>query len=143
MPVGNSTRIISITKEMLSLKRLSDDGVQTLGILTLPNGRVLHTLELAWKDNEKKISCIPKGNYTVVKRTSEKYGAHFHILDVPNRSFILIHHSNFHSDLLGCVAVGTGIKDINKDGRLDVVNSKRAMLEMLNVLPDKWQLQII
>ena len=128
---------------MINLKRLSDDGVQTLGILTLPNGRVLNTLELAWKDNEKKISCIPKGNYTVVKRTSEKYGAHFHILDVPNRSYVLFHHGNFHTDILGCVLVGLGLKDINKDGRLDVTNSKRAMTEMLNVLPDKWQLQII
>lgn len=125
------------------LKRLSDDGVQTLGILTLPNGSVLHTLELSWNNNEKGVSCIPKGTYTVIKRTSDKYGAHFHILDVPNRSYVLFHSGNFHTDILGCILVGTGLKDINKDGRLDVVNSKRAMLEMLNLLPDKWQLQII
>lgn len=126
----------------LTLKRLSDNGIQTLGILTLPNGRVLNTLELAWKKNQKKVSCIPVGKYNVIKRHSKKYGFHFHILDVPNRSYILVHHSNFHFDLLGCVAVGTGLKDINNDGQLDVTNSKRAMSEMLDILPDEFTLEI-
>ena len=126
----------------LILKRLSDDGTQTLGILTLPNGKVLNTLELPWKDNEKKVSCIPPNNYTVIKRYSNKHGFHFHVLGVPNRDYILIHKSNFHSDLLGCIAPGTGLKDINGDGLLDVTNSKRAMSEMLNLLPDEFTLEI-
>lgn len=126
----------------LVLKRLSDDGAQTLGITSLPNGRVLHTLELAWKDNEKKVSCIPPNNYRVIKRYSKKHGFHFHILGVPNRDYILIHASNFHSDLLGCIAPGTGLKDINNDGRLDVTNSKRALKEMLDFLPDEFEIEI-
>lgn len=124
------------------IKRLSDDGVQTLGIMTLPNGKVYHTLELAWKNNNRKVSCIPKGKYKVRKRTSAKYGEHFHILDVKNRDFILIHFGNYHTDILGCVLVGKGLKDINNDGRLDVTSSKQAMKEILAVMPNSFDLEI-
>ena len=124
------------------IKRLSDDGVQTLGIMTLPNGKVYHTLELSWKNNNKKVSCIPKGKYKVKKRTSAKYGEHFHILDVKNRDFILIHFGNYHTDILGCVLVGKGLRDINNDGRLDVTSSKQAMKEILAVMPNSFDLEI-
>lgn len=127
---------------MVKLKRLSSDNKQTLGIMTLPNGRVFHTLELDWQNNERRQSCIPKGKYKVVKRTSPKYGNHFHILDVPNRDMILIHHANFHFELLGCIAVGTGLLDINKDGLLDVVNSRSAMRQLNNLLPNEFELEI-
>lgn len=137
---------------MIKIKRLSDDGVQTLGILTMPSGKIYNTLELAWKNNASKISCIPKGKYKVRKRTSAKYGEHFHILNVPNRSFILIHHGNYagslnpktkKSDILGCILVGCGLKDLNNDGILDVTNSKKAMAELLKNLPDEFELDII
>ena len=127
----------------ITLKRLSDDGVQTLGIMTLPNGKVYHTLELAWKNNNRKVSCIPKGIYKVRKRTSAKYGEHFHLLNVPNRDFILLHHGNYHTDILGCILVGKGLLDINKDGRLDVTSSKQAMKELLSTLPKEFELEII
>jgi hypothetical protein len=125
------------------IKRLSDDGVQTLGIMTLPNGKVYHTLELAWKNNNRKVSCIPKGKYKVRKRTSAKYGEHFHILDVKNRDFILIHFGNYHTDILGCILPGKGLADINKDGRLDVTGSRQAMKELLSTLPKEFELEII
>jgi hypothetical protein len=61
---------------------------------------------------------------------------------VPNRDMILIHFSNFHSDLLGCIAPGKGLKDINNDGRLDVTSSKQAMKEILTVMPNEFELLI-
>ena len=128
---------------MLKIKRLSQDSEQTLGIMTLPSGKVLHTLELDWQNNERRESCIPKGKYKVVERWSEKYGHHFHVLDVPNRDFILIHHGNYHTDILGCILVGTGLKDINKDGKLDVTGSKIAMGELNKEMPTKFELEII
>jgi hypothetical protein len=127
----------------ITLKRISDDGVQTLGHLHLGNGKVYQTLELAWKNNERQKSCIPKGVYKVKKRTSAKYGEHFHILSVPNRDMILIHHANFHNQLLGCIAPGKGLSDINKDGRLDVTSSKQAMKELLSYLPNEFEIEII
>jgi hypothetical protein len=127
----------------ITLKRISDDGVQTLGHLHLGNGKVYQTLELAWKNNERQQSCIPKGVYKVRKRTSAKYGEHFHILNVPNRDMILIHHANFHNQLLGCIAPGKGLADLNKDGRLDVTSSRQAMKEMLAYLPNTFELEIV
>jgi hypothetical protein len=127
----------------LTLTRTCDDGVQTLGVLRLPNGAIYQTLELAWKNNEKQISCIPAESYKVVKRNSPKYGNHFHIKDVPNRSWVLIHHGNYHSDILGCILVGKGLKDINNDGLLDVTSSKIAMGELNAYLPNDFELEII
>ena len=127
----------------ITLRRISDDGVQTLGHLHIGNGKVYQTLELAWKNNAKQISCIPKGTYKVKKRTSAKYGEHFHILNVPNRDFILIHHANFHSQLMGCIACGKGLSDINKDSRLDVTSSRQAMKELLAYLPNEFEIEIV
>jgi hypothetical protein len=127
----------------ITLKRITDDGVQTLGHLHLGNGKVYQTLELTWNNNQRQKSCIPKGIYTARKRTSAKYGEHFHILNVPNRDMILIHHANFHTQLLGCVAPGKGLADINKDGRLDVTSSRQAMKEMLAYLPNTFEIEIV
>ena len=127
----------------ITLKRITDDGIQTLGHLHLGNGKVYQTLELAWKNNERQRSCIPKGVYKVRKRTSAKYGEHFHILNVPNRDFILLHHGNYHTDILGCILPGKGLADLNKDGRLDVTSSRQAMKELLAALPNNFELEII
>lgn len=129
------------------LKRKSDDGYQTLGELYLTPPGVLPfrclTLELPWKDNQKKISCIPKGTYKVVKRSSEKYKEHFHILNVPNRDYILIHNANFKNDLLGCIGVGDAYSDINGDGKLDVLNSKKTLANLYKLMPNEFELTII
>ena len=68
-----------------------------------------HTLELPWKDNEKRVSCIPKGVYEVKKRHTEeskyKY-EHLHILDVENRELILMHVGNYPKNSKGCILLG-------------------------------------
>jgi hypothetical protein len=124
------------------LKRKSDDKFQTLGEILMPSGKTFHSLELPWRKNASRVSCIPKGTYEAVKRTSEKYGEHFHVLNVPGRDFILIHQGNFYTQILGCILPGKGLSDVNKDGRLDVTSSKQAMREMLAELPAKFTLEI-
>jgi hypothetical protein len=120
--------------------------VQTLGVLELYSGEQkiyeCKTLELPWKDNEKQISCIPIGNYKVVPRSSEKYKKHFHITNVPNRTWILIHFGNYFTQIRGCILTGTGFSDINKDGHLDVVNSKVALDALLEKAPNGFELTI-
>lgn len=124
---------------------------QTLGKLFVINEFLIefecHTLELAWKDNKKNESCIPTGTYTMKRRFSDKYGQHWHILDVPNRDMILIHYGNFaapnKSDTKGCILVGMGLADINGDGYLDVTESKYAMEKIDDVLKgDEYKLTI-
>lgn len=105
-------------------------------------GYTCRTLELPWKDNERRVSCIPEGEYEVIKHISPKFGECFWIQDVPNRSEILIHVSNYVRELLGCVAVGKSHTDIDKDGLVDVTSSKATMKELLGLLPDKFTLKI-
>ena len=129
------------------LKRESDDGTQTLGTLFIKdlNGVTLFsckTLELPFKGNQKRISCIPKGKYNVKRRYSLKYGNHFHILNVPNRDFILIHNANYWFQLLGCIAVGQAHIDLNKDGKKDVTNSKNTLLKLNEWLTNDFVLTI-
>lgn len=120
---------------------------QTIGILFIIDSfnRVLYscsTLELPYFYNQKKISSIPVGKYKVVKRISAKYGNHFHILDVPNRDYILIHQANYVRQLEGCVAVGNMFTDIDKDGLIDVANSVATMVTLNTLLPDNFELEI-
>lgn len=123
---------------------------QTLGELVIGTFKC-KTLELAWKDNASKISCIPEGVYTVVPRHSAKYGRHLHITNVPNRSFVLIHWGNYagsinpktlQSDIRGCVLVGASFADINKDGILDIVNSKPIFAGLMLMFPDGFELTV-
>ena len=101
------------------------------------------TLELPWKDNKKRVSCIPIGEYPVVKRWSKKFGDHFHILDVPNRDYILIHKGNYHTDILGCILPGDDLDDINDDNEVDVINSTKTLNKLLKMLPDSFTLKIV
>lgn len=126
----------------LRLIRTDQNDFQTMGVLVLveDNDNLLFdckTLELPWKDNKKGISCIPDGRYTVKKRTSTKYGKHLWISDVPNRDMILIHTGNYNSQTHGCVLVGKELKDINKDGQLDVTESVKTMGKLMSFVTDE------
>lgn len=77
----------------------------THGVLFVDGQKVCYTLELPWIGNQRSISCIPEGDYQVVKRESPRFKAHFELLDVPSRSHILIHPANnAKRDLKGCIA---------------------------------------
>lgn len=125
------------------VKRISDDGKQTLGTLTIDgNDFKCVTIELPYKDNQRRISCIPKGRYICKKRVSPKYGNHFHITDVPNRDWVLIHSANYSRQLLGCIGVGEKHIDIDSDGLKDITNSKSTLAKMNDILPNEFTLII-
>lgn len=129
--------------EKVTLERFKHQDKQTLGILYLKNEVTLKTLELDWQNNEKQQSCIPIGTYKVIPRNSKKYGKHFHVTNVPNRDMILFHAGNYHTHILGCILVGLKHSDVNKDGYLDVTQSKDAMKILLEAYPNGFELQII
>jgi len=72
---------------------------------------ISHTLELAWRDNEKSVSCVPQGEYKCRVRLARESGSrdyvHLLVQDVPNRSYILFHRGNYPSDSRGCILSGT------------------------------------
>lgn len=130
----------------VQIKRTVHGTRQTLGELTVYLGQQVvyqcKTLELPWLNNAPQKSCIPAATYKVVKRRSPKYGDHFHILEVPNRSYILIHAANYVKQLLGCIAVGKNHVDINGDGLRDVTNSQNTIKMLNSILPDQFELTI-
>lgn len=126
----------------VQIVRYKCDDKQTLGKMFC-DGFELHTLELDWDNNTTRTSCIPTGCYTVNNRWSEKYGNHFHVENVKDRSYILIHLGNYHRDILGCILPGIGLSDINGDGRKDVTSSGKAMKKLLETYPEGFNLEIM
>jgi Family of unknown function (DUF5675) len=76
------------------------------------NGKILYqdrlityTIELPWKNNQARVSCIPEGRYELVKRWSLKFGRHLQVMNVSGREYILIHPANEAlRELKGCIA---------------------------------------
>ena len=77
----------------------------TNGILECEGKFICKTIELPWKNNETKVSCIPEGKYFIKKRYSKKFQWHLDVLDVKNRNLILLHPANNAlQELNGCIA---------------------------------------
>lgn len=114
---------------MLVLKRIYL-GTAVHGELTLSGKHIAYTVELPWRDNKRRISCIPEGTYELRKRYSEKFKWHFVLLDVPNRSCILIHPANdAQKELQGCIAPITKITGEGKG-----TDSRKAMQKLMDAL---------
>ncbi len=77
----------------------------TNGKLECEGKFICNTIELPWKINEKRVSCIPEGKYFLRKRYSQKFQWHLEIENVQNRSLILFHPANNALlELNGCIA---------------------------------------
>src|SRR6476620_7785754 len=93
----------------------------TNGELFLNGERLCYTIELPWKNNQHQVSCIPEGRYELKKRYTERFGNHLIFLNVPNRSYILLHAANDAlKEIKGCIAsvttlTGEGTGDKARD----------------------------
>jgi len=121
---------------VLTLKRIAgrDDG--TFGVL-LDEGEYPFavTLELPWRNNEIRRSCIPAGNYRCERVLSPKFGNTFEITNVPGRTHILFHKANVDDDLLGCIGVGEMFEPWS-DGSVSIQQSGKAFGEFLTRTAD-------
>lgn len=108
---------------MVILQRMTTGDSGTFGVIYWDGGACV-TAELPWRDNRRKVSCIPAGKYNVAMRLSPKFGRVYEVTKVPGRSYVLFHSGNFSGDVSkgyashveGCILLG------NKFGRLQ--NSK-------------------
>lgn len=136
----------SKSKLKATIHRRDFESRQTLGEFCLEaNGKTVFqckTLELPWLNNQVQKSCIPAGKYQVVTRFSPKFKNHFHLLDVPGRTWILIHAGNYYTDILGCILVGETHTEINGDGFRDVTNSRETLRKLLQLAPEGFELLI-
>ena len=77
----------------------------TNGKLEYEGKLICNTIELTWRMNRKRVSCIPEGKYFIRKRYSKKFRWHLEVVDVENRSLILFHPANnAMKELNGCIA---------------------------------------
>ena len=95
---------LAVCKMVLILSRTYfPDG--TNGKLECEGKFICNTIELPWKKNETKVSCIPEGKYFIEKRYSKKFKWHLEVMEVKNRSLILFHPANYAlKELNGCIA---------------------------------------
>lgn len=112
----------------LKLVRIAFIPDGTFGILfDYDNSIICLTLEREWKNNEKNISCIPRGKYVCKRIESPKFGNTFEILDVSGRSHILFHRGNIEDDSHGCILVGEMYEKLK--GKIAVLASGKAFKE--------------
>jgi len=98
----------------LNLSRRFEANGATLGILG-GLSRTLYTLEEAWRENKREISCVPTGAYHCVAHGWEeemefKKLQTWQLLAVPGRSDILIHTGNYTKNTEGCILAGMGLQ---------------------------------
>lgn len=114
---------------MIKLYR-SYESDRTNGIIELPDGHLIKTLELPNKNNQVNVSCIPEHQYIISRDHTGKH-QYFKVNDVPNRTHIEIHLATKPSHLLGCIGIYKK-SDIEKlvkmfgenDWVLDIVEDK-------------------
>lgn len=117
---------------LLHLERIASTAVGTFGRIELPSGLAIFTCECPWKENRKRVSCIPDGDYPLVRGRYYRGKYDTWIIpdgSVPDRTLIKIHRANKPSQLAGCIAPGMEL-DIRDQEYRGVLRSREA-LELL------------
>jgi len=102
-----------------------------------------YNIELPYLDNHRDVSCIPPGLYTFQKRVSKKRGNHFIILNVLNRSEILVHSGNYMKDTQGCILPNLDYSYTKETKTPYGITSKVQLKQLFNVLPPAGTLHVI
>lgn len=136
------------------IRRLTESDKQTLGKWISYKNEIsffeCKTLELPYKNNDNKVSCIPADEYDCIKLETEEElknsrlnYPHFWITPVKDRSGIKIHIINYFKQILGCVGVGKTHTDINGDGYRDLTYSRNTLKKLIKIMPKKFKLTIL
>ena len=109
----------------------------TIGLLHIEgiNHKPIFTLENPWKNNKTNISCIPKKLYFCAPYSSKKYPDTYQVMDVKDRTYILIHVGNLEKDTKGCVLLGLSAGRIN--GEAAVLESRKAVAYFKELIGDE------
>src|SRR5690606_25774280 len=112
-------------------------GVQgTNGTITYAGEHICHTIELPWRNNLQRLSCIPEGRYLLQKKRYTKHGEQ--IAAVLGREAILIHAANDAArELLGCIAPVT---TLTGDGR--GIESRKALGKLKALVYSLWDMDM-
>lgn len=111
---------------MVQLRRSCSTDHGTFGELWTPDGMLAVTAEPPWRDNRRRLSCIPPGVYRCVWHHSPRFGDVYLVTGVPGRSHILFHSGNvagdstrgYHTHSLGCILSGARRGRLRVRGRM-------------------------
>lgn len=106
-------------------------------------GEKFPTVEQAWRNNQREVSCVPLGTYKLVPFTSEKYGDTWamenedlqvavHEKDGMRFACLFVHKGNWPSNFKGCIGAGERLKYFG--GELGVTNTVITTEHILGVL---------
>ena len=95
------------TLPVITLERFAYTPVGTFGRFTLPEFQC-YSVERPWRNNAPRESCIPEGQYKLIKGRFHRgnYDC-YELQSVPGRSLIKIHRGNTMEDVVGCIALGS------------------------------------
>ncbi|MBD1422912.1 DUF5675 family protein [Sphingobacterium chuzhouense] len=107
----------------------------TNGTIYFDGEKICHTIELPWRNNLQRLSCIPEGCYKLEKRKYTKHGEQIGIPAVLGREAILIHAANnAMKQLLGCIAPVT---TLTGEGTGD--ESAKALEKLKSLVYNLWE----
>ncbi|MCY4779642.1 DUF5675 family protein [Sphingobacterium sp. UT-1RO-CII-1] len=117
----------------LFLRRTYGEG-GTNGTISYQGQKICHTIELPWRNNMRRLSCISTGRYKLMERTYPKHGVQIGIPHVLQREAILIHAANDAlKELLGCIAPVTTLTGEGKG-----TESRKALAELKALVYSLW-----
>jgi hypothetical protein len=115
-----------------------------IGEWRLEDTHICYTLEPPWRNNEHDVSCIPVGEYDLVKGAHTDAGGSYPcytVANVPNRTDIDVHIGNYPADTLGCILVGGAVKGhALEDGTS--TPTFNALMHTLNAIKEPIRLRI-
>lgn len=125
----------------LRLVRVTECNGATLGVLCIDDSPEFVTLEDAWRDNERQISCIPQGRYKIKLHRSPRFGVVYRVEDVPQRSDILIHAGNTHKDTHGCILLGMQFGKLGSNSA--ILASRSALVQFMEKMGNTPEAQLV
>jgi hypothetical protein len=120
-----------VTEPEVYIKRSAGDDQGTIGVLAIPHLQWrCFVNELPDRNNERCYSRILPGTYYCRLVPSKKFGDVYLLLNVPERSAILMHAGTYagdtrkgwRSNVLGCIEFGFRVALVN--GQRGVLNSR-------------------
>jgi hypothetical protein len=123
------------TQHTLHLQRIyGEQG--TNGTISYQGEKICHTIELPWRNNTPRLSCIPLGRYKLVKQKYDRHGEQIGIPNVLGREAILIHTANdAQRQLLGCIAPVTTLTGHGKG-----TESAKALAKLKALVYSLWDM---
>jgi len=76
----------------------------TIGVIQIPAGPRIFTIERPWQNNQPFVSCIPEGEYDLEWDTTGRIKNVPRLRDTAPRTQINIHVANTPDELHGCIA---------------------------------------